>query len=681
MSERSLLARLRRSTDPGEEARAQRLANAFEVCGAGWFWETDADGCLTYISSTFVEALGVDPKSLIGRPIIDLVAADAAAMDAGNDARSLEFHLHARLPFFEATMPVLFPVGLHWWSLSGTPIFGRGQRFQGFSGIGTDLTDVRRSEDRAQHLARFDSLTGLANRATIRETLNDIATADSDARRYALMLLDLDHFKSVNDTLGHPIGDRLLEQVADRLRAIVGVHGRVGRLGGDEFAIIATAGDAALSFGKLAASVVDFLSQPYAIDGHHITVGASVGIAMGSDQGQCVDALIRNADLALYAAKAAGRGKVRFYRASMHRDAEERRRLENDLRQAIARGELSLAFQPIVDVASQTLVAFEALARWHHPVLGDIPPAKFIRVAEDSGLIEPLGTWVLRSATAAAADWPEQIAVAVNLSPLQFANPELATLVLSAVAAAGIAPGRLELEVTESLFLQETAAVRLTLRQLSSVGVRLTLDDFGTGYSSLGYLNRAPFSKIKIDRSFVTGASAHDRKKAAIIRAIVALAESFGMSTTAEGAETAEDLETVRALGCHQVQGFVFGRAVPADDANRIARTGLPIDAKTLTTPRPRRATSLRQIEVLYKARRHRAVLRNRSASGAMIEADWQPEIGERLHVLLPDGGFQSCVVRWLEEGRFGVLFDAETIAPDTPERPISAFERGVAAA
>ena len=311
MSERSLLARLRRSTDPGEEARAQRLANAFEVCGAGWFWETDADGCLTYISSTFVEALGVDPKSLIGRPIIDLVAADAAAMDAGNDARSLEFHLHARLPFFEATMPVLFPVGLHWWSLSGTPIFGRGQRFQGFSGIGTDLTDVRRSEDRAQHLARFDSLTGLANRATIRETLNDIATADSDARRYALMLLDLDHFKSVNDTLGHPIGDRLLEQVADRLRAIVGVHGRVGRLGGDEFAIIATAGDAALSFGKLAASVVDFLSQPYAIDGHHITVGASVGIAMGSDQGQCVDALIRNADLALYAAKAAGRGKVR----------------------------------------------------------------------------------------------------------------------------------------------------------------------------------------------------------------------------------------------------------------------------------------------------------------------------------------------------------------------------------
>jgi diguanylate cyclase (GGDEF)-like protein len=682
MSVGRLFGRLatRRQADPG--ARARRLAQAFETCGNGWFWETDARGCLTYISSTFVQALGVDPKSLLGQPLADLAAADASSLEPGIDTRALGFHLQAQLPFFEVTVPVRFPVGIHWWSLSGMPIFGKRRRFDGFTGVGTDLTDVRRSEDRAARLARFDPLTGLANRMTIRETLEEaLRSQGKSGHDCALLLLDLDQFKSVNDTLGHPVGDRLLEQVADRLRTLVGNDGRVGRLGGDEFAIVVHGECSRQALSALAARVIDYLSAPYSIDGHRIVVGASVGIAVGSHDGQSVDALMRNADLALYAAKGDGRGKHRFYRAAMHRDAQERRQLESDLRAAIGNGGLSLVFQPIVATDSERLAGFEALARWHHPTLGDVPPSKFIPIAEEAGLIEAIGEWVLRSACAAAAAWPDHVSIAVNLSPLQFGNPELAALVVNALAQSGLAANRLEFEITEGVFLQENLATRTTLQQLAALGIGLTLDDFGTGYSSLAYLNRAPFRKLKIDRTFVSGAAAGDGQNAAIVRTIVALADSLGLATTAEGVETFDDLDVIRALGCTQVQGFIFGKGVDVGEASRLAASSEPLSPEGRKATRARRRAALRMVDVLHEGLLKRAVLRNLSPSGAMFDADWSPQVGERLYPQLKDGIQHSGVVRWVHGGRFGVLFDDNYVEPEIAERQPRAFDGGKRAA
>lgn len=654
-----------------DHQRAMRLSATFESCGNGWFWETNTKGQLTYVSSTFGTALGMNHAKLTGRPLVSLIAADVASQDSSaSDARSLSFHLQAQLPFHEVTIPVRFPTGVHWWSLSESPCFNKNGIFSGFSGIGTDLTDVRQSEDRAAQLARFDPLTGLANRATIRETLEASLTRPANPHAgCTLLLLDLDRFKTVNDTLGHLIGDKLLELVASRLSTLVSTGGRVGRLGGDEFAVVVHDTDTVRAPSSLAVRIIDYLSAAYTVEGHRIVIGASIGIAIAPDHGQSVDSLMRNADLALYAAKADGRGKHRIYEGGMHRNAEARRQIENDLRAAIVDDTLSVHFQPLVDTNSEMLVGFEALARWHHPKFGEISPSRFIPIAEEAGLIEQIGEWVLRTACKCAAEWPEDITVAVNLSPLQFANPELTTIVMNALAQSGLAAERLELEVTESIFLKECATTRATLQRLNAIGIKLTLDDFGTGYSSLGYLNRAPFRKIKIDRSFVSGASAIDGQKAAIIKAIVALAESLGMATTAEGAETHEDLLVLRRLGCTQVQGFLFGKAMVAADAAILARLGTPIEPSGNAAAREQRVLMLRGAKVHYRGEALSARLRNSSPTGAMFEATWRPEVGERLYVTMAGAAERSGVVRWVQADNFGILFDPVTVAREQPAR------------
>jgi diguanylate cyclase (GGDEF)-like protein/PAS domain S-box-containing protein len=649
-----------------EREQAARLASSFEQCGAGWFWETDSQGRLTYISPAFLSALGTSADSLIGQPFAAI--ADSASSElASGDRRALDFHLRAQLPFHEVTLPVRFPVGLHWWSLSGQPRFDSRNRFTGFSGFGTDLTEVRRSEDQVARLARFDSLTGLANRVTIRDTLDATLTQARNGRQpCALFLIDLDRFKTVNDTLGHPTGDALLEQVAERLETLVGTAGRVGRLGGDEFAIVVHDASLRRDVEAFANRIIDYLSAPYSIETHRVVIGASIGIAIGPDDGKTVDALMRNADLALYAAKGDGRGRLRFYEADMHADADARRRLEVDLRAAIATGALSLAFQPIVDASSECLAGFEALARWQHPIQGEVSPARFIPLAEETGLIDKIGEWVLRTACAEAAHWPDTISVAVNLSPLQFANPEFATVVLNALAQSGLDPRRLELEVTEGVFLKESAATRSTLQRLDAIGTRLTLDDFGTGYSSLGYLHRAPFRKIKIDRSFVHGISGEHGQRPAIVRAIVALAESLGMTTTAEGAETIADLEAVRELGCMQVQGHVYGRAIAAEEARRMAADIGPLARQGFQKPREPRSRVLRKVDIGTDGFEHRAVIRNISGTGALVEAEWVPQIGERIELSIDGQRTRTATVRWAANGRFGVMFDAHYIPAST---------------
>jgi diguanylate cyclase (GGDEF)-like protein len=421
-----------------------------------------------------------------------------------------------------------------------------------------DVTERRRAEAKIIHMARHDALTNLPNRLLLQDNMEQ-ALCRGD--RLAVMFLDLDRFKSVNDSLGHSIGDALLCAVTERLQRIVCAGDTVARLGGDEFAIVqshASPGNAS----ELAGKIIEALVDPFDVLGHQMVIGTSIGIAMAPTDGKVPDQLLRNADMALYRAKADGRGTYHFFEPQMDAQMQERRRLELDLRKALIANQFELYYQPLVDAGSREVSGFEALLRWNHPERGVIGPDDFIPVAEEIGLVAPLGDWVLKQACRDAAHWPAKLTVAVNLSAAQFRNPMLPLSVVAALGQSGLAPARLELEITESVLLQDDQAVLDALHQFRGLGVRICMDDFGTGYSSLSYLRSFPFDKIKIDRSFV-----HElgRKPdcAAIIRAVMQLGSSLGMITTAEGVETEEQFDILRAEGCMQLQGFLFSKPVP----------------------------------------------------------------------------------------------------------------------
>src|SRR5689334_19558624 len=551
--------------------KALRFVDEFENSGRGWFWETDSLGTLSYVSRQLADDFQCEPEELLGRQFTDLLSVDTHGSEAMEERKTLGFHLSARFPFSDVVVRPASDQDVHW-SLSGNPIFDDRGRFLGFRGIGTDLTEQRRSEREISRLARFDSLTALPNRAMMRQTLDEALRNAAHRRKgCALFMIDLDRFKNVNDTLGHPIGDALLRQVAERLTSVMGNHGQVGRLGGDEFqAVLPGAVDIGF-LESLARTMIEQASRPYMIEGHKVTIGASIGISIGDPGRASADALVRNADLALYAAKGAGRGKHCFYQPSMHSEAAERQLLENDLRQAVDRGELSVHYQPVVRAAGEEISGFEALVRWNHPIRGPISPSKFVPLAEEAGLIGAIGEWVLQTALAEASHWPDHVRVAVNLSPLQFNDPNVAAMVGKHLAETGVRADRLELEITEGVFLAEGETTDDTFARLKALGVRFALDDFGTGYSSLGYLKKAPFDKIKIDQSFVRGAASKTSRNSAIIRAIVTLAESLGMDTCAEGVETHDDLHLIRELGCSHVQGYIFGKPATGEDARAIA--------------------------------------------------------------------------------------------------------------
>jgi diguanylate cyclase (GGDEF)-like protein/PAS domain S-box-containing protein len=429
-----------------------------------------------------------------------------------------------------------------------------------------DVTERKQAEARIAYMAHHDALTGLPNRVMFNERLAaDLAKVAADGERLAVHCLDLDHFKSVNDTLGHPVGDLLLRQVAERLSSCLRKSDMVARLGGDEFAVVQTPIIDPDEASKLAGRLIEVLSQPFALDGHDVVIGASIGIALAPDDGDGADALLRNADMALYRAKSEGRGTSHFFEPEMDRRLQARRTLEVDLRKAFASGEFELYYQPLVNVRSGQVCGFEALIRWHHPERGMISPAEFIPLAEEIGLIVPIGDWVLRQACRQAATWPGDIHVAVNLSPVQFRSRGVVRAVLTALGHSGLAPHRLELEITESVLLGETDANIATLHQLRGLGVKIAMDDFGTGYSSLSYLRSFPFDKIKIDRSFV-----HEMVERpdciAIVRAVAGLGASLGIATTAEGVETVEQLDRIRAEGCTEVQGYLFSAPRPAGE-------------------------------------------------------------------------------------------------------------------
>jgi diguanylate cyclase (GGDEF)-like protein/PAS domain S-box-containing protein len=639
------------------QTRARDILADYEETRQGWFWETDRRALMTYISAPVAEAVGHSPDKLIGQPLVELFDLS----DTGQEGeRTLQFHFTARSAFQELAVRAAIKGEERWWSVSGRPIHDEFGNFVGFRGSGTDLTAKRRSEEQASRLAKFDSLTGLNNRFQMSQMLEKILTSPHESNRAcAVLLLDLDRFKHVNDTLGHPAGDALLKQVAQRLERTAGEAGQVGRRGGDEFEVIVPGRLERKQIGHLAHEIIHALSQPYSIDGQRVIIGASVGIALAPDDGTVSEELIRNADLALYAAKDLGRGRFHFFAQDLHAEAEARARMEQDLRDAIAQGDLQLYYQPVVSTATERISGFEALLRWNHPQKGWIPTEKFVKSAEDTGLIAQIGEWALRTACHALAQWPEDVRVAVNVSPLQFANPQLPAIVTSAIAQAGIHPSRLELEITESVFLSDDEGTDAMFAALKRVGVRLALDDFGTGYSSLGYLKKAPFDKIKIDQSFVRGATQPGSRNGAIIASITSLAHALGMDTTAEGVETLDELDLVRMHGCSHVQGFIYERPLSVEAAAERLATGLAAVARGPRASRQPRQTMLRKVVLDHHGQLYNGTIRNISATGALVEGLWNVPVGTIFKIQVSDTQAVTATTRWCQEDRMGVEFAA----------------------
>ena len=442
-----------------------------------------------------------------------------------------------------------------------------------------DITVRKRAEERIVHMARHDALTELPNRTMLRERLDYELKKVKRGECLAVLCLDLDQFKSVNDTLGHPIGDELLKVVAVRLRRCIRKSDTIARLGGDEFAIIMTGVDDPSDAVVLAKRIRDSITQPYNLEGHQILADISVGISLAPGDGIEPDLLLKNADMALYGAKADGRGTYRFFEPEMDARMKARRELEMDLRKALINAEFELYYQPLVNLQNNEITAFEALLRWNRPDRGLVSPAEFIPIAEETGLIIPLGEWVLRQACLETANWPTDVKVAVNLSPAQLKSRNLTEVVINALEESGVAANRLQLEITETVLMQNTFNTLSTLQKLRALGVQIALDDFGTGYSSLSYLRSFPFDKIKIDRSFIQDLS-NGTEPLAIVHAVAGLAKDLKMISTAEGVETKQQLETLLSVGCIEMQGYLFSKPRPAAEiASMFSKSGERVTA------------------------------------------------------------------------------------------------------
>jgi diguanylate cyclase (GGDEF)-like protein/PAS domain S-box-containing protein len=604
-----------------ELRQALALLRDYEASGLGWFWSSDAAGKLTYISDCVAQRMGLNREELIGRSVQSLFIPDRDGDETGE--RPLPLILSAHKTFADLAVRAATEEAEVWWSISGRPQSSAAGDFIGYRGNGSDITATRQNQQDASRLAQFDSLTGLANRHRMGKRLGATLTAYRSAKRScAILMMDLDRFKAVNDTLGHPAGDELLKQVAQRLqRVVTDKNCEIGRLGGDEFQILLPDIDDRGRLGEIAKTIITMISQPYQIEGSRCVIGASIGIAVAPYDGLDADELVRSADLALYASKGGGRGQFRFYSSDLHDEAERRRRIEEDLRDALGNDQMHAEYQPLVDAKTNVVIGLEAFARWVHPELGKVPPSVFIPIAEECNLIGALGDWILRQACIDCAQLPGNVRVAVNVSAAQFSNPGFASTVAQALAHGGLAPERLELELTESIFLGDEAATQEMFTALKMLGVRLALDDFGTGYSSLSYLQHAPFDKIKIDKSFIRGVSAEGNRNAAIIASIVSLAEALSMDTTAEGIEAHDELEAMRKLGVKQIQGFIYASSqtyLVVEEA--MASGAWVIEPEGPSKYRPERRTVLRRVGLIHEDHRYDVMMRNLSRSGCMVE-------------------------------------------------------------
>ncbi|RGP41076.1 Diguanylate cyclase [Altererythrobacter insulae] len=656
----------------GSAPKPSEVLVQVEATGVGSFWATDAGGTLVYLSDKALKSLGVGANSLIGQQITSIFG---EVDDDERDqvaTRPLGFSMVSKSKIDNHVVEIHIPLdtggerkATRWWRVSGRPFFGEEQEFLGYRGNCTDITGEFKQQLDVNRQSQYDELTGLANRRRINGRLKTtLSSFQSAGRSCALMMLDLDRFKQVNDTMGHPAGDELLKQVADRLRSLIQDRGEVGRLGGDEFQIILPDMDDRGELGELAGRIIQMVSQPYSINGRRAIIGTSVGIAIAPYDAIETDDLNGAVDLALYAAKESGRGVFRFYSAELKEEASKGALLQEDLRDALEQGELVLNYQPLVDPNTNKVKCFEALMRWNTPEGDSISPAVFIPIAEQSDLIIKLGTWALMQACNDAAGWPDDIRIAVNVSAKQFMNADFRRTVAKVLKESGLPPERLELEITESVFVGEVGSVDETFAALKKMGVRLALDDFGTGYSSLGYLKRAPFDKIKIDQSFVRGCTMSGDTNPAIITAIVALAGALNMQTVAEGVEAMDELELVQQRGADLVQGYIYSRPMPNEQIlSRFENGEYAFSPSGPARYRSDRKTVYRKIGLIHEDHYYDVILRNISKSGARI--DGLANVPKGSEVVLDLGGGQLAVsnVENSVDGSQGLSFEIPLVA------------------
>ena len=572
------------------------LLNDFESHASDWLWELDNKGHLRSPSKKLVTLFGRDEHDITDVPFTQLFDEEHARTQLidNNPIDQLEQHFFNHAPFRELVIPILIQGERYWWQLTAKPLLNNKNQFTGWRGVGSDVTQKRNSELEMRRLANFDSLTNLANRHYFYMQLEALRRKDQLAP-FTIFFLDLDNFKNVNDSLGHGVGDLVLKNIAQRLLKTVRNDDLLARLGGDEFAIISHGDDSATQAGQLAQRLLNTFVTPCIINGKNLQISCSIGIALAPDHGTDTESLLKNADMALYAAKSAGRNTFRFYEPGMEIVAQKKLHLLNDMRAALEEhaatnkllnknfsedlawpltpivSQFEIFFQPQIKLATREIIGFEALLRWNHPDVGLISPAQFIPLAEESNLIIPIGTWVLVEACKSAARWPKRWRIAVNLSAVQFREGNVVDVVRWALRISRLDPERLELEITESLLIHDNISAQETLSALRQLGVRIALDDFGTVYSSLAYLRSFPLNKLKIDRSFVTALN-KDTSALAIVNAIIQLAEALKLDTTAEGIESQEEANILQACGCSDAQGFYFGHPLPLQEALTHAR-------------------------------------------------------------------------------------------------------------
>ncbi len=641
----------------------------FEQAGISWLWATDDEGRMIYLSEKAAENLNRPMADFLAKPFVSLFENDPDNPDEKSD-RPLQFQFGKHSKITDQIVRCLpgTQQGQErptWWMISAHPKLDGAGNFLGYRGNAKDVTVEYRRKLEDSKAAEFDSLTGLSNRHRMNRRLESLLAAFKSANRScAVLMLDLDRFKQVNDTMGHPAGDEVLRQVAQRMRTIIGDRGEIGRLGGDEFQVILPDLDDRGKLGEIADKIVHIVSQPYPVDGKLAMIGTSIGIAVAPYDGIEKEDIVRSSDLALYAAKNAGRGQFRFYSADLQDEEDERRLLVEDLRDALDNEQLELHYQPVVRTEDNIIVGFEALMRWAHPERGMVSPAVFIPIAEELNLINQLGEWALRRACVDALQWPESVRVAVNVSAVQFANSALPDIVIDALEKSGLRPDRLELELTESVFMGDSETIDNTFKTLKEAGVRLALDDFGTGYSSLSYLRSAPFDKLKVDKSFVDSCTQKDKNSAKIIAAIISLSDALGMETTVEGVEAFDQLELVCAKGARYIQGWIYSKALRIDEiATRLGSGEFKIEPDGPELFRPDRRTVFRRIGVIHEDHRYEVVMRDLSKTGASFEGMLGIPTGTGLVLDLGGGQLVVCTVARSREAVAAVEFETPLVS------------------
>ncbi|PLK24239.1 bifunctional diguanylate cyclase/phosphodiesterase [Novosphingobium sp. TH158] len=645
-----------------EEREALAALRDYEESGLGWFWTTDAQGTLRYISASAARVLGAEPRDLVGKPISSLFHAEQES--AGQSGRTLPLALASHKSFSDLSLRARIDDQEVWWSISGRPQTDPDGAFLGFRGNGIDVTAQLREQRDTSRLARFDSLTGLCNRFTMTQRLETTLNAfKSSQRPCALLMIDLDRFKQVNDTLGHPVGDALLKQVAERLRGVIGKDGEIGRLGGDEFEIIIPDCDDRGKLGDIAKKVIALVSQPYSIDRSRCVIGASIGIAIAPFDGSTAEELVSNADLALYAAKGGGRGQFRFFSIELQNNAEKRKVLKEDLREALSQGQIRLAFQPVVSAKSNTVTGFEALMRWEHPEFGELPPSVLVPIAEESDLIVSLGEWAIRESCMAAAHWPGSLPVAVNIAPAHFAHRGFIAGLTQALAESELSPERLELEFGEAIFGLGDELIQEGFSELRHLGVKVTLDNFGAGASPLGHLRNHRFDKVKIDPNVVQEMTEPRSRSAAIAAAIATLTDKLGMAAVAVGIETRGELKTIQDLGIDLIQGYIYSPPCSDEEVGEALTTGQwVIKPDDPNRQQGDRRSVYRRVGVIHEDFRYDVIMRNLSRSGASIEGLADVPVGTQFVVDLGEGQLIVATVRRSEGSLQGLEFETSLV-------------------